>query len=157
MSCYTSKKADTDLNKIQDKFPEKIATFARDKYPLITKIDTVTDLQEVTVYVDCPEVVADRDRIDSFVVYENKIKTVRVPVKIPAQTITITKTVEDSAKITLLNLDKALLNLTISDLTKSVNSQRSWKKAAWITAGVFFLISLGLVIFIFNLYKKQAK
>jgi hypothetical protein len=147
MSCYTSKKADTDLNKIQDKFPEKIATFARDKYPCtISKIDTVTDLQEVTVYVDCPEGVADRDSIGEKVPAlktkelggELKIKPsyIRVPVKVPAQTITITKTVEDSAKINLLNLDKALLNLTISDLTKSVNSQRSWKKTFAITTGV---------------------
>lgn len=131
-SCYTPSKAKKDLNKANDKFPDIVAKFTRDQYPCIDKkIDTAYSIDTLYEYinVECPPLFP---TIDTFyktnTLYKNKI--VRQLVAVPQRTITITKSIEDSAKIKLMASDN---KVCADKLIKAQNKiQKMWKWIKWL-------------------------
>lgn len=112
-SCYTAKKAEKQLDKAIAEYPAMAAEKTRDRFPCITTAETVrTDTVYELIDVECPP-----SGIDTFktvitvpdTVYKDRLtilKAGKQTVYIPAKTVTVTKYIEDSAKIFLAIKDK---------------------------------------------------
>ena len=106
-SCYSSNKANKDLNKAYENYPKAVATFARDKFPCKeTTIDSVVKTEYDFIEIKCPE--SSEQVIDtlyltkptkpkSYIIYKDKF------VAIPSTTKIITKYIKDSSCDILLN------------------------------------------------------
>lgn len=105
-ACYSPKKADKQVSKALAYYPEKVAKIARNAFPCTnTQNDTIIVSKDTVIEVPCPDDYHDvqnivHDTVQTKV-YQNKI--VKVPVTLPIKTVTITKLVEDSAKIYMLS------------------------------------------------------
>lgn len=103
--CYTAKKADKQINRALDEYPDKVAEIARNAFPCTT-VDSIVTYRDSVIYVECPPVdsveiyvpVAGPEKI---VKVAGPTKTIKVPVTLPVRT--VTRIVEDSAKIRLAN------------------------------------------------------
>lgn len=109
-SKYTQTTATEQTQKALIKYPLVVAKVARDNFPCVTqKNDTIIAYNDSLIYVDCPSIVngTTQDYNGTDTVYLNKVVTknnvVKVPVYLPVKTVTVTKTIEDSAKIFQLN------------------------------------------------------
>lgn len=104
-ACYSPGKA---IQKAYDKAPGKVAEFTRDKFPCAElSADTTVIYRDSVIMVECPDFAPDTVTVlipDTKVV--TNTRTVRVPVNLPVRTVTITKIVEDSAKIFLANNER---------------------------------------------------
>ena len=148
-SCYTSNKADKDINKAYENFPEIIAAFARDKFPCKeTNVDSAVKTEYDFIEIKCPDQAEPVQVIDTlyltkpsmpktYIMYKDKF------VAIPTTTKTITKIVRDSSCEILLK--------------KSVESQQNYvrkneKQAEWIKWLLIFLALsfIGNILFAFN-------
>lgn len=157
-SCYTAKKADKQVGKALSQYPGKVAAIARAAFPCITtKADTLTTTDTLYDFIDCPEnqYVVNTAQPQAEVVRN----IIRVPVKIPVRTITITTEVEDSAKIwayqdrheedlkTVSNRDKQLIkkDTTIAYLeakNKKKNKYLLWLLIALVASNAGRIIKL---------------
>ena len=55
-SCYSSNKADKQINKAYENYPETVAAFARDKFPCKeTGVDTVISTEYDFIEIKCPD------------------------------------------------------------------------------------------------------
>jgi len=148
-SCYTSNKANKDINKAYENYPETVAAFTRDKFPCKeTDVDSVVKTEYDFIEIKCPDQAEPVQVIDTlyltkparpktYIVYKNKF------VAIPTTTKIITKIVRDSSCEILLK--------------KSVETQQNYvrkneKQADWIK---WLLILLGIsiisnILFAFN-------
>ncbi len=159
--CYTSDKAQHQVNKADAKYPEIVAKLARDKYPCteLLKNDTAVIFKDTTIYVDvdCPDTSSTNNfetiRTDTI----NKVitKTVRVPVNVQLPQKIITKYFEDSAKLKLASIDLNKANTAIEKLQASndqLSKQNSRKsKENW----VWRIIALCLICWqVFKIYKR---
>lgn len=169
-SCYTEKKAQEQVNKANDKYPEVVAKLARDIYPCseILLPDTITAVHDTIVYIECPEdplgyKPTTRQPNDYLkgpmdtVHIRGAIRTVRVPVTLPVQVQYITKWYEDSAKLKLgaLQVQKLQdqLNKAEQDLT-SMTGKRNWfRKYFFIESGILLLL---LLLAIWRIYKRAT-
>lgn len=138
-SCYTSDKAQKQVNKADSKYPEIVAKLARDKYPCtdLLKNDTAIVFKDSLVFVDidCPDVIKSGTVIKTDTVNNVITKTIRVPVNVPVQTKYINRWYEDSAKLKLASvaINKAItanekLQATNDKLNKKVanKSKENW-------------------------------
>jgi len=151
--CYTAKKADKAIDKAQRNYPEVVANKARSLYPCTTtKQDTTYLTHDTIIEIPCPEVPIIVDTLllrDTLVISNTKRINVPVRVKIPTQT--ITKYVEDSAKIYVLNseLKTATAHITrletkLQDTTESRNKWRKWCVITWVICALYLLVAFAL-------------
>lgn len=146
-SCYTSNKAKKQLNKANDKFPDVVAKFTRDQYPCIDKkIDTAYSIDTLYQYinVECPPLFP---TIDTFyktnTLYKNRI--VKQLVAIPQRTITITKSIEDSAKIKLMASENKMCSDKLVKAENKIERLRNWVKWLFIILIISILLNALLI------------
>ena len=106
-SCYTPNKANKELKKAYENYPEAVASFARDKFPCKeTTTDSVVNTEYDFIEIKCPD--SSSQVIDTifltkptkpktYIIYKDKF------VAIPSTTKIITKVVRDSTCEILLN------------------------------------------------------
>ena len=149
--CYTAKKADKAIDKAQRNYPEVVAKKARSLYPCTTvRIDTAWQLHDTIIEIPCPEVpiIVDTVTLTDTIKLTNRV-TVPVRVQLPQRV--VTKYVEDSAKIYVLNSELATysskvqrLEQQLTDTTESRNKWRKWCFITWVLVaafvGVYFLL-----------------
>jgi len=109
--CYTPNKAAKQLDHAIDKYPKIAAQRTRAHFPCTTtNADTLVLTKDSLVWVDCPDPVQPTDYFHDTItltklVKSESVKTIKVPVQLPVKYITITKKVEDSAKIFILTAE----------------------------------------------------
>ena len=147
--CYTSNKANKDINKAYDNYPETVAAFARDKFPCKeTNIDSAVKVEYDFIEIKCPDQAEPVQVIDTlyltkpsrpktYIVYKDKF------VAIPTTTKTITKIVRDSSCEILLK--KSVDGQQI--LVRKNEKQAEWIKWLLILLAVSFI---GNILFAFN-------
>lgn len=135
--CYTPNKAVKQVNKALGSYPEIVAKIALDSFPCnVIKVDTIITHFDTTIEVFYPH-------FDTTLFLKDTIfvtKKIKLPVKY------ITKTVESTAKLTILNASlDSLLKVTTSvqksneDLTSKVG--RKNKVIYWLIA---FLVGMSI-------------
>jgi hypothetical protein len=132
--CYTQNKAVKQVNKALGSYPEIVAKIALDSFPCnVIKVDTIITHFDTTIEVIYPHFDTSLSQIDT--IYGTK----KVYVKLPYKTVYITKSVESTAKLTILNASlDSLLKVTTSvqksneDLTSKVG--RKNKVIYWLIA-----------------------
>ena len=94
--CYSAKKADKQLDKVMNTYPEKVALLASNKFPCEVGSDTV-----ITVEYDFIEVLDTIPIISKDTIIDTLETTIikRRIVRLPSEKVIITKYVTDSAKI----------------------------------------------------------
>jgi hypothetical protein len=151
--CYTSNKAVKQVNKALGSYPEIVAKIALDSFPCnVIKVDTIITHFDTTIEVIYPHFDTSMSQIDT--IYGTK----KVYVKLPYKTVYITKSVESTAKLTILNASlDSLLKVTTSvqksneDLTSKVG--RKNKVIYWL---IFFIVGLS-VPYCFRIVKSLIK
>jgi PBP1b-binding outer membrane lipoprotein LpoB len=149
--CYTSNKAVKQVNKALGSYPEIVARIALDSFPCnVIKVDTIITHFDTTIEVIYPHFDTSLSQIDT--IYGTKKVYVKLPYK------TITKSVESTAKLTILNASlDSLLKVTTNikksneDLTSKVG--RKNKVIYWL---IFFIVWLS-VPYCFRIVKSLIK
>ena len=150
--CYTAKKADKAIDKAQRNYPELVANKARSLYPCTTtKQDTAYIQHDTIIEIPCPEVPIIIDTLllrDTLVLSNTKRVTVPVRVQLPQRV--VTKYIEDSAKIYVLNSELATysgkvqrLEQQLTDTTESRNKWRKWCLITW-----FWFVVWGIIVYV---------
>lgn len=147
--------------KANDKFPEIVATLARDKYPCtdLLKPDTVTMYEDSLVFIECPDSnysAGDYAIVRTDTIYKTgESRTVRVPVKILVPSKVVTRWYEDSAKLKLMSLEISRLK---TELSKSNAERDKYKgksdhrgKENWIWRAIATVLICWQV---FKIYKR---
>ncbi len=146
--CYTQNKAVKQVNKALGSYPEIVAKIALDSFPCdVIRIDTNISVfnYDTTLLVDCPV----RDTIS---VHDTVLNSVLKKVKLQYKTVYITKSIESTAKLTILNarfdsLTKVTTSIQKSneDLTSKVGRKNKviyWLIALLIGFSIPYLIKL---------------
>lgn len=145
--CYTQNKAVKQVNKALGSYPEIVARIALDSFPCnVIKVDTTITHFDTTIEVIYPHFDTILSRIDT--IYGTK----KVYVKLPVKTVYITKSIESTAKLTILNarfdsLTKVTTSIQKSneDLTSKVGRKNKviyWLIALLIGFSIPYLIKL---------------
>jgi len=111
-SCYTSNKAVKQVNKALGSYPKIVAKIALDSFPCnVIKVDTIITHFDTTIEVIYPH-------FDTSVTLKDTIiLTKKLYVKLPYKT--IIKTVESTAKLTILNASLDSLLKVTTNIKKS--------------------------------------
>ena len=127
-ACFTMHRAEQQTQKALIKYPVIVAKIARGAFPcILVKSDTIFKVVDTTIWIECPTsndpiaIINDNTTLvnDSSIMFTHAHNRVyKVPVTLPMRTITITKTIEDSAKIELLLSYVESQNLEVEKLTK---------------------------------------
>lgn len=107
-SCYTPNKANKELKKAYENYPEQVAEFTRNKFPCNFVTDTVMNTEYDFIEIKCPDSLQQSQVIDTiyltkptkpktYIIYKNKF------VAIPSTTKIVTKYIKDSTCEILLN------------------------------------------------------
>jgi PBP1b-binding outer membrane lipoprotein LpoB len=145
--CYTQNKAVKQVNKALGSYPEIVARIALDSFPCnVIKVDTIITHFDTTIEVIYPHFDTTLSQIDT--IYGTK----KVYVKLPYKTVYITKSIESTAKLTILNarfdsLTKVTTSIQKSneDLTSKVGRKNKviyWLIALLIGFSIPYLIKL---------------
>ena len=151
--CYTSKKAEQQVNKANDKFPDVVAKLARDKYPCtdLLKPDTAILYKDTTVYIDCPDSIpATFEVIRRDTVNNTVVRTVRVPVTFPVKTVYIDRWYEDSAKLKLMASQVASVQKENEKLQAKNDTLSARIKTRTKLMWLFVIIAAGLTVWTFR-------
>jgi hypothetical protein len=144
--CYTQFKATKQVGKALASYPQIVARIALDSFPCdVIRIDTVI-YERDTIVESYP---VETTLVDTFVI------TKKLYVKLPYKTIYITKVVESTAKLTIINAQLDSVNNAICELQKSKDEiinkvGRKNNTIYWLLAFIFAL-SIPYVIRILNL------
>ena len=144
--CYTQFKAVKQVGKALAHYPQIVARIALDSFPCnVIRIDTVI-YERDTIVESYP---VETTLVDTIVI------TKKLYVKLPYKTIYITKVVESTAKLTIINAQLDSVNNAICELQKSKDEiinkvGRKNKTIYWLLAFIFAL-SIPYVIRILNL------
>lgn len=133
--CMTPKKADRQLSKIMDEYPDKVSIVCQDEFPCKPlKADTIEKVYYDLIEVECPEVTKVIKSTDTIIK--------KVHVKIPSKERIIIKYIEDSAKI--YQLSQALTDckgkLDTCLNKKVVIEKKSSNRLSWIL--ILIIVSL---------------
>jgi hypothetical protein len=110
--CYTQNKAVKQVNKALGSYPEIVARIALDSFPCnVIKVDTIITHFDTTIEVIYPRF--DTTLIQKDTIFVTKKLYVKLPYKI------ITKTVESTAKLTILNASLDSLLKVTTNIQKS--------------------------------------
>jgi PBP1b-binding outer membrane lipoprotein LpoB len=110
--CYTQNKAVKQVNKALGSYPEIVARIALDSFPCnVIKVDTIITHFDTTIEVIYPHFDTSLSQIDT--IYGTKKVYVKLPYK------TIIKTVESTAKLTILNASLDSLLKVTTNIQKS--------------------------------------
>ena len=143
--CYTSNKAVKQVNKALGSYPEIVAKIALDSFPCnVIKVDTIITHFDTTIEVIYPH-------FDTTLLLKDSIYvTKKVYVKLPYKTVYITKSIESTAKLTILNARfDSLTKVTTSvqksneDLTSKVGRKNKviyWLIAFFVGMSIPYLI-----------------
>jgi hypothetical protein len=148
--CYTQNKAVKQVNKALGSYPEIVAKIALDSFPCdVIRIDTIISVRDSIIQCIPVENFTTLSRIDT--IYGTK----KVFVKLPIKTTYITRIVESTAKLTIINAQLDSVNNVIRELQKS-KDELSGKverknKVIWWLIGLLLLLSIPLVIRIFKM------
>jgi len=140
--CYTQNKAVKQVNKALGSYPKIVAQIALDSFPCnVIKVDTIITHFDTTIEVIYPHF--DTSVIDTIYL----TKKIKLPIK------TITKTVESTAKLTILNasLDsilKVTTNIKKSNEELISKISRKNKMIYWLIAFLFVCTLPYLIKFI---------
>jgi len=147
IGCSPSKKAEKQLDKIAEDYPEKIEKICSSKYPVTIKNDTV----EITEYDFIEVLCEDRFIYDTVSKVVTKVSndTIVKYIRVPSKTKTITITYEDSAKIQVLQRE---LGDCRKDYDKIVKKTKTEKGATNILSG---LLALMILVLYFVSRKKK--
>lgn len=107
-SCYSPNKANKELKKAYDNYPEQVAEFTRNKFPCNFVTDTVMNTEYDFIEIKCPDSLQQSQITDTiyltkptkpktYIIYKKKF------VAIPSTTKIVTKYVKDSTCEILLN------------------------------------------------------
>jgi len=113
--CYSQFKATKDVNKALANYPQIVAKIAQDSFPCdVIRIDTNISVSnyDTTLLVDCPV----RDTIS---VHDTVLNTVLKKVKLQYKTVYVTKFLESTAKLTILNARLDSLTEVTTSIQKS--------------------------------------
>ena len=113
--CYSQFKATKDVNKALANYPQIVAKIAQDSFPCdVIRIDTNISVSnyDTTLLVDCPV----RDTIS---VHDTVLNSVLKKVKLQYKTIYVTKFLESTAKLTILNARLDSLTEVTTSIQKS--------------------------------------
>ncbi len=148
--CYTQSKATKQVNKALGSYPQIVAKISLDSFPCdVIRIDTIITVKDTIVECEPVENFTTLSQIDT--IYGTK----KVFVKLPIKTTYITRIVESTAKLTIINAQLDSVNNKIRELQKS-NDELSGKverknKVIWWLIGLLLLLSIPLVIRIFKM------
>jgi PBP1b-binding outer membrane lipoprotein LpoB len=110
--CYTQNKAVKQVNKALGSYPEIVAKIALDSFPCnVIKVDTIITHFDTTIEVIYPHFDTTLSQIDT--IYGTKKVYVKLPYK------TITKSIESTAKLTILNARFDSLTKVTTSIQKS--------------------------------------
>lgn len=143
-SCFTMNKAKMTIGKIEDKYPELLASKCADKYPVVYKIDTInfTDfINSVDSFYDFKlDTIHTNDTI-----YKTKLKESKKFIKevIYKHTPTIVKIVTDSAKVFSCQVK---LDTSIKEKERYKNLYDVWFKIA-IALFIMLLITIAILVY----------
>jgi hypothetical protein len=127
-----------------------VARIALDSFPCdVIRIDTIISVRDSIVECEPVENFTTLSRIDTI------FGTKKVFVKLPIKTTYITRIVESTAKLTIINAQLDSVNNVIRELQKS-KDELSGKverknKVIWWLIGILLLLSIPLVIRIFKM------
>jgi hypothetical protein len=148
--CYTQSKAVKQVNKALGSYPQIVARIALDSFPCnVIRIDTIITVKDLIVECEPVENFTTLSQIDT--IYGTK----KVFVKLPIKTTYITRIVESTAKLVIINAQLDSVNNVIRELQKS-KDELSGKverknKVIWWLIGLLLLLSIPLVIRIFKM------
>lgn len=138
-SCYSPRKAERQLAKVNANYPEKVAQICIDKYPAkVTGTDTLIEYDWIEV-IDTLHDTIIREKSDRPAI-GNKTNYVRTNTvqKLVRVNYYITKKVEDSAKIKIYQAKFDLL-------TKKKLAADRWAFACWLIAAVLFILLMIII------------
>lgn len=141
--CYTQKAALKQMQKAQLKHPEVVAKFANEQYPpQISKVDTVVNVD--TGYIMVP--VYNTDTIKLTIFDKSPAEIIKVDkIKVVTKTVTITKSVADSAKIKEL-----LYQLSQCSTDKEQTKDKRDKLIFWLLVALCVSLLVNLLIYMFK-------
>lgn len=147
--CYSAKKAEKQLNKAIDEFPEVAAKITREQFPCIEKsVETKTDTVYSLVELECPPVgVEPAPATITDTVWKERVirlKPGRQVVYLPGQKITETIRIEDSAKVLLANSERDVCKNELEAANAKADRRGRW--ALWL----LLALVMSWVFFIFN-------
>lgn len=141
--CYSAHKATKQVGKALLHHPEIVATIARGAFPCtVVKVDTIINDRLITI--DCPATVYDsvvirgRDTVRT-----TATKFLKVPYSLPQ--ITIYKSIEDSAKIKLLQ--DQIYRLTVNEKLLTYKLERRGKYIAALLVAFVISVLINIIKF----------
>jgi hypothetical protein len=146
--CYTQFKATKQVGKALAHYPQIVARIALDSFPCdVIRIDTIISVRDTIIECIPVENFTTLSQIDT--IYGTKF------IKLPIKTTYITRIVESTAKLTIINAQLDSVNNVIRELQKS-KDELSGKverknKVIWWLIGLLLLLSIPLVIRIFKM------
>ena len=139
--CYSQFKATKQVNKALASYPQIVAKIALDSFPCdVIRVDTIISVKDSIVECAPIENFTTLSQIDTIIV------TKKVFVKLPIKTNYITRIVESTAKLTIINVQLDSVNNVIRELQKVKDEltgkvTRKNKTIWWLIA---FMIGLSL-------------
>ncbi len=114
--CYTQSKAVKQVGKALGSYPQIVARIALDSFPCdVIRIDTIISVRDSIIECIPVENFTTLSQIDT--IYGTK----KVFIKLPIKTTYITRIVESTAKLTIINAQLDSVNNVIRELQKSNN------------------------------------
>jgi hypothetical protein len=142
--CYTPSKADKDLAKIQNKYPEKFTEMAAKLYPVKERVDSIPYIQWRDSIISITDTLHDTARIEcgklTKIIRDIRTKIVQAP--------PIIKWMEDSSRLHLIGVQLS------KEKQESEKYRSRWEN--WMRISIVFLVLL-LISLIAQLIRHKIK
>jgi len=152
-SCLSPRKAERQLDKVQDKFPEILAEKCLENYPCLPKkADTLITVEYDLIEVECPNgdiPATSRDSVDTVYIIKYNEKRVTKEIRVPCESKVITNYVEDSAKLKVIGSQLAKAEVSYLLMKERAQKFKNYLKYMWL------FLALVLIGFYFVSRKKN--